>query len=144
MRKEGEIMDLVSQLRRSSDSFDKMIRLTEENAVAISSFMIKQVSFVNIFANEEGFENSIGTVIDISQILQNNGIDSAYEAYVTNILVNINNRFFDASTFFIWETVGKQVRIHQSNLLDTAFFKDGQIAGTEKVQLHLFISVFKK
>lgn len=137
-------MDLVSQLRRSSDSFDKMIRLTEENAVAISSFMIKQICYVKIFANEEGFENSNGSVIDISQILQNNGIDSAYEAYVTNILVNIHNRFFDASTFFIWETVGKQVRIHQSNLLDTAFFRDEQIAGTENVELHLFISVFKK
>lgn len=137
-------MDLVSQLRRSSDSFDKMMNMTEENAVAISSFMLKQICYVKLFANEEGFENSNGTVIDISQTLQNNGIDSSYEAYATNILVNINNRFFDASTFFIWETVGKQVRIHQSNLLDTSFFKDAQKEGTENVQLHLFITVFKK
>lgn len=139
-------MDLVNQLRLSSDSFDKLMTIIENNSEAISAFDLKHTCSIKLSANEMGVDK-VSTTVNVTTTLLSAGVTNSDEAYVTNILANIGGKYYDASTFFAWETEGpntaKLVRIYQNNLLDASYFTDGQKAGTDNVSLILFIKVLK-
>lgn len=143
-------MDLVNQLRRSSDSFDKMIRLTEENAVAISSFDIQFPFSIKLLANEPN--QNLPVNFNITSLLEQYGVANDDIVFVTNVIVNTGNisqpLWMDGSTFFNFEVAylhqSKRMNVYRSNLLDASFFSENQKQGNESVNCIAILKVFKK
>lgn len=143
-------MDLVSQLRRSSDSFDKMMSMTEQNSVAISSFDIQYPFSIKLLANEAN--QNLSSVFNIASKLSEAGVNNSDDVFVTNVIVNLGTHsqpiWMDGSTFFNFQisevNSAKLLKIYQSNLLDTSFFTQNQKQGIDNVNCVAILKVFKK